>query len=142
MSLKSGLYAYLSTDSGVAALLGSGTASRIYPDIVPGNAALPYMRFRIVSSEHVRHMTAPSDMAMRRVQFDIYGATSLSVEDVFSALRDALESFEGDMGTGPNAVTILSCGIETERDDTIAPTDGSPVGKEVRSVDFMIWHRL
>lgn len=142
MSLKTGLFSYLSANAGIIALLGTGSACRVYPGLVPEDAALPYIRFRIISSEHVRHMTGPSNMALRRVQFDIFGSGTVSVESVFSALRGALESYLGTMGSGGSAVTILSSGIETERDDTVAPTDGSQVGLEYRSVDVNIWHRL
>lgn len=142
MSLKTGLFSYLSANAGLVTLLGSGSASRIYPGLVPENAGLPYIRYRIITSTHVRDMINPNNVAMRRIQFDIYGATTTSVESVFSALRTALESFRGVMGTGGDAVTILSSGIETERDDTIFPTDASQVGIEYRSVDINIWHRL
>jgi len=142
MSLKTGLFSYLSNNAGMAALLGTGSASRIYPGLVPENAVLPYIRFRIISSTHVRDMLYPANVAMRRVQFDIFGSSTASVESVFSALRSALESYRGTMGTGGSAVTVLSSGLETERDETIAPTDGSQAGLELRSVDFNIWHRL
>lgn len=138
MSLKSGLYNYLSGLSGLSALV----ATRIYPDMAPAQADLPYIVYSIVSSEHVRHTDGASNFASRRVQFDVYGASALSVDNVFMQLRAALESKLGTIGTGPNQVVVISSGIESERDDYIAPTDGGQVGKHRRMIDFIIWHRL
>lgn len=140
MSLKSALFSYLSTTTGVTALVGSGTACRVYPDMVPEGATTPYIRYRIISSEHVRNMTDASGFAMRRVQFDIFGTSALNVEAVFSALSNALEAKRGNIGT--ENLAVLSSGIETERDEYVAPVNGSQQSLSRRSVDFMIWHRL
>jgi hypothetical protein len=136
MSLKAALYQYLSGVSGLSALVDN----RIYPDVAPETAGLPYIVHRIISADHVRHMIAASGFVGRRVQFDVYGTTALSVDNVFDELSAALEAFRGEMGS--DDLDILSSGIESERDDFIPPQDGSQVGKHRRSVDFNIWHRL
>lgn len=138
MSLITGLYSYLTSVAGVAVLVGN----RIYPSIAPPDADLPQIVYTIVSSQHVRHMQGASDFCERRVQFDAYGSSAEQVEDVFTALRNALEAKRGLIGDSQENVTILSSGIESERDDYIAPIDGSQVAKFRRSIDYTIWHRI
>lgn len=140
MSLKTALFSYLSTNAAMVAVIGTGAASRLYPDFVPATPGLPYVTYRIVSSQHVRHLLGVSNMCNRRVQFDAFGASALSVEAVFSALSSALEGKRGPIGS--ENLAVLSSGIETERDEFVDPIDGSQVGKHRRSVDFIIWHRL
>ena len=136
MSLKTALYSYLTGISAITTLV----STRIYPDVAPETATRPYIIYQYVSSEHVRHMTAASDFASRRVQFDVYGDSALSVENVFDALRDALESKRGNIGT--ENLSVLSSGIDSERDDFVDPADASQIGKHRRSIDYIIWHRL
>lgn len=136
MSLKSALYSYLSGISGLTSLV----STRIYPDIAPPDASMPYVVYQYVSADHVRNMTSASDFASRRVQFDVYGASALSVDNVFQQLRTALESKRGNIGS--ENLAVLSSGIESERDDYIDPIDGGQVGKHRRTIDFIIWHRL
>lgn len=136
MSLKTALYSYLSGQSGLTNLVGT----RIYPDIAPANASLPYVIHQYVSADHVRHMGGTSDFASRRVQFDVYGATAVSVDNVFAQLRTALEAKRGTIGS--ENLVVLSSGIESERDDYVDPIDGSQTGKHRRTIDFIIWHRL
>ena len=136
MSLKTELHNYLSGYAGLSALVDDN----IYPDIAPENSPLPYVIFQIVSADHIRSMTAASDFVARRVQFDVYGSTALSVENVFDQLRGALEAKRGTIGS--ENLVVLSSGIDTERDDYVDPIDGSQTGKHRRTIDFIIWHRL
>lgn len=138
MSLKNALYSYLSNDAGVSGLV----STRIYPDVAPPAATLPYMVYSFVSSQHERYMTGASDFCWRRVQFDVYAQSSAVVESVFTAMRNALEAHTGDTGDSPNSIEIMSSGIDSERDEYIPPIDGGQVGKHRRSIDFIIWHRL
>jgi hypothetical protein len=136
MSLKTALYSYLSTTSAITALV----STRIYPDMAPEGAALPYIVYSFVAGNHERHMGAACDFASRLVQFDVYGATAVSVEAVFQVLSDALEAKRGTIGS--ENLVVLSSGIESERDDYISPADGSQKPKHRRSIDINIWHRI
>lgn len=136
MSLKTALYSYLTGFAALNALI----STRCYPGVAPEAATRPYMVYNIVSSNHARHMTAASEFTSRNVQIDIYADSALTVESVFDALRDALESKTGTIGT--ENLSIMSSGIISERDDVTPPGDGRQLGRHRRTIDFEIWHRL
>lgn len=136
MSLKTALFSYLGGITAVTDLVGT----RVYPSVAPADAALPFIVYSIISSEHARHLGGASGFVRRRVQFDCYDATPDGVETVFQVISDALEAKTGDIGS--EDLSVLSSGIESERDDYTAPTDGTEQSKFRRSVDFLIWHRL
>jgi len=128
MSLKSELFTYLS------AVLHN----RIYTDMAPKSATLPYITHQIISADHSHAMDGPIGRVTRRVQFDIYGATADSVDSQFEELRDQLD---GLIGISLGNLQIEAIWLDNERDGYIDPTDSSQVAKHRRIVDFMIAHR-
>lgn len=114
---------------------------RLITGLASPNLARPYVIMQFISSNHIHHMLGSSGFATRRVQFDIYGDTSPSVEATFEALRNDLDGFIGMMGVGDNTTQILSSWLESERDSYVDPIDASRFGKHRRTVDFLITHR-
>ena len=70
MSAESVAYATLKAASAVTALVGSGDAARIYPDVVPQEFALPAVSFQRVATEAVN--TIHSTLLATRVTLDVW----------------------------------------------------------------------
>lgn len=82
----------LKTDSSVEELLGSDDGTlRVYRDIAQENAVAPYIVWSIVGGapENVIEGRPTSDAT--RVQFEAWGTTESSSDEVYLAARNALE---------------------------------------------------
>ncbi len=115
---------------------------RLFSGVAPPGTERPFVTMQFISSEHRHHMGGSVGFCTRRVQFDVYGNTSVEVDDTFEALRNDLDGFGPYATMGTTAQTqILSCWLETERDGFIDPTDSAQLGRHRRIVEFMITHR-
>jgi hypothetical protein len=89
MNLEEKLFAVLSTDAGVIALVGT----KVYPLEAAQDTVLPYVAYTRVSSNRVYSLGGYSNLENPRIQVDCYSSTysgskALSVA-VISALRSA-----------------------------------------------------
>lgn len=76
--------------------------NRLYPLIMPQNPTYPAVVYSRVSERGLLMHDGPppggSDVRQGRFQFDIYGDTYASVQDVAGELRAYLHGFVGEMG--------------------------------------------
>ena len=82
------LYAALSADSAVAALVGT----RIYPEVAPDEADLPLIVYTVRANEPV-----DGDAPVQRcgVTANVYAATDAVAESAGRAVRAVLDGFDG-----------------------------------------------
>ena len=132
MTLKAALYSYLSGHAGLTALIGE----RLYPSTAPPGAPLPRITFQRISEASERHQTAAAGLAISRVQFDCWGRSTVEVEDVAEQLRQALETYRGDMG----GLTVRYAMIESTIDQYEPPEDAGERGIHRVTSDYAIWH--
>lgn len=93
MILEQALYNYLSTASGVVAVVGTG----VYPMRLPQDAPLPALVYHQVSGPRVR--TFGGDQGgTPRFQVTGIGKTYLDAKSAANAARAALEGYAGTMG--------------------------------------------
>lgn len=128
MALEEGLYAYLVADAGVAALIGT----RLYPLLVPQDAALPAMAYQRISGPRDHTHDGASGLAMARIQFTAVGSSYSEAKSVMAALRAALDGFSGTMGE----VTVGAALLQNERDEWAESFD-LPVVRQ----DYMVWYQ-
>ena len=130
MTLEEGLFAYLTAVPGIAAQAGT----RVYPAPAPEDPTYPLIVYQRISTVRVRSMTGPSQLAQARMQINAHAATYATAKTLADELRNALDGYQGVMGTVPVSGSFLE-------DDADAP-DVSPEveGNRVYSVhmDFMI----
>jgi hypothetical protein len=91
MSIASNLYATLNANSGVRAIVGIASSpqeSRIYPGVVPDGAALPHIKYSIVSEDRVP--TIPGTVALKRQRIQIECHAAPMDYDAAQALGDAV----------------------------------------------------
>lgn len=140
MSIEAALYAHLTANAGVAALVGS----RVYPmGSVPQGAAFPRITYQRISSVHEHHQGGVAGLAHPRLQVDCWaqGASGYAaVKALAEAVRMALDGRRGAMGAGDAAVDVRSVILEGQSDGWEPPTDSSAVGVHRVRMDFIIWH--
>lgn len=92
------LYEIVSDDSAVASVLaGLDGDVKFYRDEVAekdsqGNKVRrPWARYSVVTGQPFNKLSSPPSMDDARVQFDVFAETSDQADEVYRALRDALE---------------------------------------------------
>jgi len=103
--------AYLATDAGLVALVGT----RIYSPRLPENCTLPALGFFTrggVNNPHIEPLLLPSK------QFDCWGSTPIIARQVYRALYDALQGIQNVKVTiAPTDYYILSAIEEVQGQD-------------------------
>lgn len=126
--VEEAVYAILVGDAEVSALVGT----RVYPQVIPQDAALPAVAYSRISARRVKSHSGPSRLARPRVQVTCSAKTYGAAKALAAAARGALDGFKG------TAAGLDVQGAWLDNDGDEYGDDG-----ELRSVrmDFMIWHR-
>ncbi len=116
MSIETEIIDLLGNDATVAGLVGNDDSPetyRIYPLRLPQGYTLPAVSFQRVSTnrDHVID-DGPIGWAWARFQFDLWSETYTDVRDLSNAVRQALDGYNGTLGT----ITVPGIFIESERD--------------------------
>jgi len=109
VSIETGLYSHLTTDSDVSALVGT----RVYPLKLPQGYTLPAISYQRVSGDRLATLSGPTGRANPRFQIDCWASTYSGVRDLASKVRQALDGHKGGLG-GEDDVGGIS--IEGDRD--------------------------
>jgi len=107
-AFEEGLYWHLSHDAGVIALVGS----RIYPQVIPQDVALPAMAYQRISGPRDHTHSGPSGLARARVQITCSASSYSQAKGVAAAVRESVDGFKGTMLD----VTVGAAFVEDEID--------------------------
>jgi hypothetical protein len=137
--LETGLYTYLAASTPITALV----SDRIFPNAIPPGEAFPCVTFNRIGGEQPHHMTAAAVIQSARIQVDCWGKDpdGDGYEDaatIAEAIRNRLDGYRGSMGS----VTVRTCHLDSQRDDYEAPTDGSGVGIDRVSQEYLVWYSI
>lgn len=94
MELEKVLFDFLTGDAVLGGLIGT----RLFPDLIPQDAALPAVAYQRISSPRGLAHDGPTGFVAARMQFTVTGDTKTSVAGVVRALRHRLHGFRGWMG--------------------------------------------
>lgn len=94
MSAETGLVNLLKGDTAVAALVGT----RIYPNVIPQDAALPAIAYQVISSETGYSHGGPDAGNHPYIQLTIEGDSYANTLAVCAACKARLSGFRGDIG--------------------------------------------
>ncbi len=130
-SIRSDVRTYLQTLSSVTDLTGA----RVYPMGAPNSATFPFVTVTRVSSNHYHHTTDATGLVRDRIQLNAFASTAISLNNVCEALRNAMDTYRGTMGTS----TVRNCTLEDESDDSTPPTDGSDELVYSTRQDYFLW---
>lgn len=132
-ALKAGIFTKLSADVPLAALV----SDRIYPDVAPQTAPLPYIVYEVDSEEGVHHMTGGGPLESTSVQFTVWASSSPSRSAVNDALRTLLDNKIGlALGSAETRVIRKTNGVDTKEN----PDDGSQNWNFGTFNDYDIWY--
>lgn len=97
--IRAGLFAFLSADAGVAALVTSGGIARIYPLKMPEGVKLTSVVYTRVSGHSEYTMQGPDALARSRMQIDAWATTAPAASALANAVKDAINGYHGTMGS-------------------------------------------
>jgi hypothetical protein len=131
MIIEEALFAHLTSDSDVSALVGT----RVYPLVAPQDAELPLLVYQRISTPRVRSQSGPSGLAHPRFQITARATSVSQLRDLANKVRIALDGFKGVMG-GASGVNVGAIFQDNERDGY-----GETTMEYSVQMDFIIWHR-
>ena len=129
MSVERALYALLTGDAGVSALIGA----RLYPVIAPLGTAAPYATYQRISARRVRSLTQRSGLSFARIQVDALATTYAGARGLADAIRTTLDGYRGTAG----GIAIESATLQSDQD--IYEGEAEPPLYRV-SQDYMLAH--
>lgn len=126
MNVGKYIYAVLSADAGVSALVGD----RIYPVIMAEKTPFPAIAYSVTSTPKDTKKDGPSDYDRDVVVFNIWADVQQGADgytkvcDIDLAIRAALDFVEGAAG----GITVEHCHFDESKD--IIAEDRMTIGKE------------
>lgn len=109
MSLYAALYSFLAAQPALTDLVGD----RIYPAIVPQQAALPALRIEIDDDGGALDFAGQGDLIVSEVQIDCLAPTLTQAQAMTGALRTALKNYRGVLGDRMLAWSVLNTEYDT-----------------------------
>lgn len=92
MALADDIFAKVSLDAGVSAVLGAGSTCRVYPTIAPPLSVAPYAVWKVISSDpQTTHDQEPAGLDDVLIQFSVIGRSALEARSIRKALRAAFD---------------------------------------------------
>lgn len=129
----------LKNTAGVSALVGT----RVYPDLAPANAALPYIVWAVESETEEQTFSSPTgNLRMTRISIECWAdrmATGTkTARDIAEAVRTALVNYTGTPVAGGK--TILAV-VDIEITPGTAYDTGYGDQRISRDVRVQLWYR-
>ncbi|MFQ5626655.1 MAG: DUF3168 domain-containing protein [Methyloligellaceae bacterium] len=135
--IHTAIYDHLAADAGVSALV----LSRIYRSgNVPKSPLFPYLVYQQLSGPHEHHQGGGSGLTAPRFQITCWSRSSSSAHTLAKAVREAMDSFRGSLGTSPNQVTVRALTIENELDGFETETSAGVPSEFSVIQDYQVWH--
>lgn len=122
--IETGLYPYLLSKPGLTALVGAGSAARVYPLAAPRDAAYPRVTFRRTGTARGYQADGRQDgLAQATVELSAWGGVGagayLAARQVAEQLRLSLSGFEHS--TWGTTFSVQFVKVEDEYDDFEPP---------------------
>lgn len=135
MTIKEAIFRHLTTNAGLAALVGD----RVYPKKLPQpkppkKPTLPAIVYHRITTPREHDQDGSANLHSPLWQFDCFATTDGQASEVARVLRLALDGFAGTMG-GVGGVAVDAAFVEDEQDDY---DDTTEFFRSI--VDFTIMH--
>ncbi len=132
-TIEEAVVARMAGYAGLTALIGSGSAMRLYPLVIPQDAALPAIAYQKISSPKEQSHSGSSHLARSRLQLTCEAETYAGVKAVAAQVRECWWGFAGTVA----GVRIDGCEIANDTDTTL---ERQAVTTPVVRLDVLIWH--
>ncbi len=136
MSIAAALSSFLKNNTDVSLKVGN----RVFRGVAPQSAVQPYLVIQQIGGNHVRHMTAASGLASPTFQISCVSDDPVTTDELFDAVREALDHFIGTMGTPPNTAVVQAVFLQGEIYTFDPPRDASDTGNHVIRATLDVWH--
>lgn len=131
--LKAGLYSFLTGNATITTQVGA----RIYPTIAPAGADTPYVVFTRIGFQEHAALAGQLGLYETPLQIDIWGKSSLEVDNAFLAFQSVLDGYRGLWGS----VDIRDARITSVLDGFEAPSDGLEDGDYRTLINLDVWYK-
>lgn len=111
-------------------------AGRVYFQALPQDPTFPAIVLNLLQCESRRHLTDAAGLARAQLQVDVYADTHDTAYTAAEAVRLVTEHYTGAWG----ATTVRNAFVESSRDITEPPVDGSQLFVRIWSLDVIAWH--
>jgi hypothetical protein len=132
-TIEEAVFERMSTYSAITTLIGTGSASRLYPLVIPQTAALPAVAYQKISSPKDLNHSGSSHLAHSRFQFTCAADDYSVVKTLTAAVRDCWLGFRGTV----SGVRIDCCEVENDTDTAL---ERQATASPVTRLDVLIWH--
>lgn len=130
---------FLKTKATITALVGSGTAARIFPDDLKQGTSLPALTIGEVGGDQERSLTGPVTPVHAIVEVFAYGATRAAANNLSEAVRVAISGSDQRQNWGSTHVAEVT--VSNYRETGIdEPQDGSDSKRYWTRMIYDIWH--
>lgn len=137
MSLRNAIQEHLAADGGVSAIV----SSRIYHLTADADASLPYLVVEITDEDGQPHLAGASGLVDATVAIECTASTAAGMDALAEAVREALDTASGTLGTGDDATVVRNASLTARGDAYLEPRDGSRGYKRVKRLVFTVWYR-
>lgn len=100
--LEEALFAYLSADTTLLALVGQGSLVRVFPHVIPQKRPaveqMPCVVYSVTGEVRGRTLCGVDGLVQATVQIDCHGKTLRSAREVSAAVRPLMVDYRGAMG--------------------------------------------
>lgn len=110
--IRAGLFAFLSADPVVSALVTANGIARIYPIKMPEGVKLASVVYTRISGQSEYTMQGPDGLARSRMQIDAWAPTAPAASALANVVKDAINGYRGTMGS----VVVQGVFMENERE--------------------------
>ena len=128
MTIEDGLYAHLSADSNIVAVV----SDRIYPAKLPQDPTLPALSYKRISGVTLERQNGPACVDIVRIQIDCWAKVYEDAKNLAKLVRARLEAYQGLMGS----IQVQACRV---LEDSMDDWDDVPDDYRVTS-EFEIWY--
>lgn len=131
-NIETAIFDILRGDSTVYGLV----SSRIYPQIIPQNTALPAIIYSQIAGPRQHTLESTDNMVPSRWQFTCVAETYAELRGLSDAIRGVLDSYMGVCGT----VEIQCAHFIDENDLTDVLPGTDKLRRYMKAIDFYIWY--
>jgi len=110
--IRTGLFAFLSADPGVSALVTADGTVRIFPIKLPQGEKRASVVYTRISGQSEYTMQGADALARSRMQIDAWAPTAPAASDLANKVKDAINGYRGAMGS----VNVQGVFMDNERE--------------------------
>ncbi len=129
--IRKALRSFLLADAAIVAVV----TDRIYSLKIPEEVNSASVVVTRISGPGDYHMAGPSGIISARIQIDAWAGTADAATSLANLVKDRLDGYRGEMGTGANIITVHGIFIADLREDY---DDGAELYRSGR--DYFVHH--